>query len=348
LGRLSVSLSGLVLASSEEIKVVRRPVCPMCGSNGHAIYEGLSDQLFAVPGDWNLKECRSCDLLWIDSLPSNPADLYRNYYTHEENAWGLKEASIKSKLLSAAFAYRENFPVTWPQRFFYQALGRLRAMRDYAGGAVMWLEKIPGGKLLDIGSGSGEFLARMRDLGWQAEGREFDEGAVAFSRQRYSLNIMHGGLPAQELNSQEYDAVTLSHVIEHVVDPFTYFVEANRLLKVRGRLVIVTPNRHSLAHRLFKCDWRGLESPRHFHVFSENGLKEIANKAGFVIRELRTTSRTARHIFASSEQIRAKRLGLAPRKWVQVFAIPFQVIETLLNVFVDCGEEVLLIAEKRG
>jgi SAM-dependent methyltransferase len=138
----------------------------------------------------------------------------------------------------------------------------------------------PGGKILDVGCGTGEWLSFMRDLGWAVEGVEFDAAAADVAKQR-GITVRCGSLRQQNLPAASYDAITLNHVIEHVPDPIETLSECRRLLKPGGRLVISTPNSASLSHRIFGPNWRGLEPPRHLHVFSMDCLRNALEKAGF-------------------------------------------------------------------
>jgi SAM-dependent methyltransferase len=95
------------------------------------------------------------------------------------------------------------------------------------------------------------------------------------------LDVALGSLEQQCYPSEHFDAVTLSHVIEHVPDPVGTLVECARLLKKGGKLVIATPNNASLGHRLFGRNWRGLEPPRHLHIFSPQSLRRTLGMAGF-------------------------------------------------------------------
>ena len=69
-------------------------------------------------------------------------------------------------------------------------------------------------------------------------------------------------------------------MIEHVPDPIATLKECARLLKKGGKLVLATPNQESMSHRTFGKDWRGLEPPRHLHIFSPSSLNRALNQAG--------------------------------------------------------------------
>ena len=96
--------------------------------------------------------------------------------------------------------------------------------------------------------------------------------AVQVARQR-GLEVDCGAVEDQRYPAAAFDAVTLNHVIEHVPDPLATVAECRRLLKPGGRLLMFTPNAGSLAHWMFGRDWRGLEPPRHLHLFApgDNG-----------------------------------------------------------------------------
>jgi SAM-dependent methyltransferase len=246
--------------------------CPLCQSSGASLHENLVDRLFGAPGTWNLRECenRRCGLVWLDPQPisSEIWKLYRNYWTH-----GTVEPST-------ARAYPDRAPSL---RKRAKALAgillpwRRTALRSEA----RYLEDRPSGKLLDVGCGSGEFLAEMANRGWHAVGLEFDEDAIRAARRHPNIEVLAGGLSDQEFEGSQFDAVTLSNVIEHLPDPVEVFAELNRVLKPGGRLVIITPNAQSLGHRQFGRCWRGLEPPRHLFIFTHSSLTAIAQRVGF-------------------------------------------------------------------
>ena len=151
--------------------------------------------------------------------------------------------------------------------------------RTEADAQVRFLSAIPAGRLLDVGCGSGEWLLEMRDRGWPVQGIDFDENAVNVAKSR-GLQVECGSLEQHGLPADFFDAITLSHVIEHVPDPFQTLRECTRVLKPGGRLVLFTPNCGSLGHRFFKNHWRGLEPPRHLHLFSMPAMHTILGAVG--------------------------------------------------------------------
>lgn len=275
--------------NADEIRSASCPECIVCGSLGEFIYWNQQDRLFCAAGAWNIKKCsnRKCGLIWPDPMPltEDIGKAYLNYYTHitrdnNNKAGGLRKAL---RLIEQEYwANKYNYRVTSSDRArgfgkFLYLFPFQRQMADYK---VRFLPAVPQGRLLDVGCGSGDWLLFMHQLGWQVEGLDFDERALEAARQN-KLNVHGGTLERQNFPGAKFEAVTLQHVIEHVPDPLGTLSECARVLKPGGRLVLATPNGASLSHRIFGQHWRGLEPPRHLHVFSPASLHQILEQAGF-------------------------------------------------------------------
>ena len=167
----------------------------------------------------------------------------------------------------------------------------------------MALRSVPPGRMLDVGCGSGALLQRMRIAGWEVEGVDFDEKAIDRAWREYGVAVRHGDLRAACYPDGSFDAVTMNHVIEHVHDPIALLAESRRILRPGGRLVVVTPNIASWGHARFGRNWRGLEPPRHLHLFSQKTLAETARRAGFARREVRTACARAYAILLASLEL---------------------------------------------
>lgn len=331
-------------------------LCLLCGRTGEQVYTNLRDVLFHVPGEWSMKTCRRCGLFWLSPQPSldDLPSLYRNYHTHR-----LHDASLISLLVDglvstvAITSLGYSSPNAGPARSLLVRLAKwIGPLRGNAELSLMCLRFIPGGTLLDVGCGSGRFLAKMKALGWEVQGVEPDEMAVRFARERFGLDVKQGTLEAIGFPEGRFDAVTLGHVIEHVRDPAALVRECRRVTKTGGMLVITTPNAESLAHRVFRAKWRGLEPPRHLYVFSPRALRQLVEKEGWHVKSVWTSSRSARGIFVSSmfPDWEARIRKPAARYLAHALGALFSLCEWgLQGIGVgNLGEEIVLIAEKRG
>ena len=324
------------------IRTRPKPVCLLCGSPGILRYTVLKDRLHSAPGLWQLKQCSraGCGLYWSDPAPLEE-DLplaYINYQTHAVTA-GVA-ARLAHLVLSKAY---------WTAIRIPALLTGLQAERNEI--LTMYLGKSRPG-LLDVGCGDGQFLSEMLKLGWKGSGIDFDAAAVENGRKKYGLDLAVGEFMSAEYPERGFDAVTMSHVIEHVPDPIACLEKCRRLLPPGGRLVVTTPNTGSLGHQRFKDCWRGLEPPRHLHIFTPGLLAECARRAG--LRVVRSGSTAANADYVANAGLSMQNAppdapGIGGG-WNVRYAFPailFQYQEHFaLKDNPDVGEEAFLICER--
>lgn len=333
------------------------PRCHVCGSPGAPLHGPVTDRIFSTPGEWYLRRCRSaaCGLVWLDPMPveEDIGKAYAGYFTHDDApaaATGGRNwrQAIRDACARAGFGYSPPDP-GWQARLAAAVIRLHPGMRDEMAFDVMWLPRLAGGRLLDVGCGSGRFIGRMRDLGWHAEGVDFDPEAARVGA-RHGLTVRVGGLADQGYPDASFDAVTMIHFIEHIFDPREVLAEAHRILRPGGRLVVITPNAAGLGHRVFGASWRPLEPPRHIHVFTPRALARLAGEAGFAEVAVRTMLCEPYGVVAGSARIRwqgrhdmRQPIGVAGR----IAGRAMQLIESIGRVvFPDLGDEVMLMARK--
>lgn len=276
------------MADEKEIRTSSRPSCALCGSPGEVMYLDQRDRLFGAGGLWNLKQCsrQDCGLIWLDPMPLSEdiGRAYAAYYTHAPRDASSRTGPLKQiyRMMKRGYLANKYDYSLHGASSLVRALGVLLYLfpirRGGADDSVRFLPAVPNGRLLDVGCGSGEWLQTMRGLGWQGEGVDFDEAAVKVGRQR-GLAVRCGTVQQQNYPSESFDAIILNHVIEHVPEPVGTVSECRRILKRGGKLVLCTPNSSSLGHLVFKENWRGLEPPRHLHLFSPQSLRRLLDLA---------------------------------------------------------------------
>jgi 2-polyprenyl-3-methyl-5-hydroxy-6-metoxy-1,4-benzoquinol methylase len=315
------------------------------------LYTAQTDRLFGASGQWNTLQCTSasCQLLWIDPPPDKEqlAESYRRYYTHQV---GGEEAARLSH--SQAMHLSEHLGYKGARGAIRDSVAdRLRralpGWRHQVEGEVRHLAAVDNGRLLDIGCGSGTWLERMNTLGWNGQGIEWDEKAAAAARSR-GVSVRVGTLESQRFADSSFDALTLNHVVEHLADPVSTLAECFRVLKRRRRLVLFTPNASSLSHIVYRASWRGLEPPRHLHVFTMNAMRSALHKAGF--EKISVLPWTAPSIVRESHLLwrrRAGQISEQPSLALRAYAAAFVAFEALLSrVAPRYGDCILAIAEK--
>lgn len=325
------------------------PACRACGGPGATLHEGLTDRLFGAGGAWRMARCGdpACGLLWLDPSPL-PEDLglaYATYYTHgagEPPRRGAREA-LRRWAMQGHWAGRYGYrvPLAGPKRLLAALAVRTPELREHLDRLVLMQPPRPGGRALDVGCGDGRTVEALAMLGWDAEGVDFDAAAVRRAAAR-GLRVRAGSLEDARYPDASFDAVGMSHVIEHLPDPPATLREVRRVLRPGGQLVLATPNAASLGHRRFGRNWRGLEPPRHLQVYTAAALRRAAEAAGLAVVSLE--SRALGAAFASAESRRiageaAARLGDAASH-----AFAREEAAALASGDAWAGEELLLVA----
>jgi 2-polyprenyl-3-methyl-5-hydroxy-6-metoxy-1,4-benzoquinol methylase len=333
--------------------------CPLCHTTGNLLYTNQTDRLFAAPGHWHMRQCPqpTCGLVWLDPQPW-PEDvhkLYTSYYTHTTTPYQLSRLGALRQLLEQNTAVYtlgyDRSQLTATGRLIGGVAAKMPLLRDFGQYRLMWLRARENGRLLDIGCGNGDFLAQMHTLGWQTVGLEPDAQAAAIASRRPGLEIHQGTAATVQFPANSFDVITLSHVIEHVPDPVHLLQTCAHWLTETGQLIVLTPNIASLGHRRFKADWRGLEIPRHLHLFTPAALHTCAVTADLSVQHLHTTARAAPMLFRASHQLQKN--GRLPHG---IPARPTPLARLAENLFWlrqhwgrgwHLGEEILLVARKR-
>ena len=334
---------------SEGVRVVHDRPCYLCGRPGRAAWSHLRDRLYSAPGEWQMLECRHCDLLWLDPQPAvEDLDLlYAGYCTHggteTQPRWGRLEPWIRA-YIARRYGYGAPPKRSWA---FWDSLP---GVEDLFGGVVNWLPFVAHGRLLDVGCGNGELMRRMRDFGWDVMGVEPDRAAAQVARREYGLDVRAS---VHEAPRASFDAVITHHVIEHVPDPIRFLETLASVCRPNAQIVVVTPNVRGLGARWFGASYVHLDPPRHLMLFSAASLTKVAQRAGLGIERLRTSARYARFAWSGSRSIATSRRGRGERSkpigMRRVNSIAFQIAEHMLGtVWPTSGEELILVARPQS
>ncbi len=137
-----------------------------------------------------------------------------------------------------------------------------------------------GQALLDIGCSAGFFLDEARKKGWQVQGVELSAWAVKYAREQLNLEVHSSTLKQAKLSSNFYDIIVLHDTIEHITNPRQMLIEIRRILKPDGVVYINTPDIESMASRLLRAKWWGINR-FHLFYFSKRTLRKLLDAAGF-------------------------------------------------------------------
>lgn len=207
-------------------------------------------------------DCGNCGFRHIDPLPTPEA--LKTFYTEE-----FYQAEKKDYFKEA----QED--LTWLFRLFAD---RFDLMEHTAG-----LPK--GATVLDVGCGPGMFLDVGVKRGDICFGIEPSSDAVAYARRR-GLDVRQGFFSADAVaDIAPFDAVHMSEVLEHVLDPATLLEDAWAVLKPGGVLCISAPNDFNPFQRaLLETGAQGpwwVVPTHHLNYFDHATLEALITRCGF-------------------------------------------------------------------
>ncbi|KQO43180.1 class I SAM-dependent methyltransferase [Methylobacterium sp. Leaf85] len=223
-------------------------VCNLCGS---------AETVTVAETDRRLKTlksvaCVQCGLIRTDPMPT--PDELAHYYAH---------------------AYRADYQLAFaggPPRHHLN-----RSAREATFRADLLAPKLkPGARVLDFGSGSGEFLAAARAKGCEAIGIEPGRDYAAYAREHHKVEVLDdaddGRFPAGH-----FDVISTHHVFEHLRDPAVVMERLSRWLKPDGVIYAAVPNMAATGkppHERFHF--------AHVHGFVRETFDLNARRAGLV------------------------------------------------------------------
>jgi len=318
--------------------------CIICGKKGEVLYEKLRDNLFGAPGEYGFKTCRDCGLIWQSPRPVKE-DIhlcYKNYYTHSFPASTLKKRTrhfskfrdlLRNAVLSEIWGYKQFEINKWWAPFVARLIYLISPLRERARFKMgyFFLPFTGRGRLLEIGCGNGGYLSFMKKFGWNVKGIEMDKEAVKIAREYYGIDVIEGDAEIIDFGKDSFDAIVMSHVIEHFYNPLNIIKKCYDALSQGGILLISTPNTSSLGHKIFKRNWRGLEPPRHIFLFSPRLLQNLLQANGFKVK---VNTNILKRILEES----CKKSSEATMAYTT---------EKLLNLFLgNLGEEIIVMGRK--
>jgi SAM-dependent methyltransferase len=134
--------------------------------------------------------------------------------------------------------------------------------------------------LLDVGAGTGDFLAITKNCGWEVTGVEPNE--LARQKAKVKDVTLLNDLKAIP-RGQKFGVITLWHVLEHLPDLESQIAKLVGLLTDNGTLVVAVPNFKSYDANYYKEYWAAFDVPRHLWHFSQKSVQGIFEKYGMKV-----------------------------------------------------------------
>lgn len=204
--------------------------------------------------EYNLGLCSSCGVYSLNPLPTD-AQLKQGY---DESYYGVGQNKFN--------------PIVEKVVDWFRARNATRFSKLVPENAVV----------LDIGCGNGSFLNSLSKkgnfelYGIEPEGKSGDR-AAEFDQ----LKLHRGYLEMKTYETNKFDAIVLTHVFEHLPNPFQSLDVIKNICKPNGLLQIEVPNIDSWQYNFFKSNWFHLDPPRHLNMFPPQVLIARLQKEGW-------------------------------------------------------------------
>jgi len=222
--------------------------CQSCGSVDNTFYLKSADYFFTKE-EFNIVKCNQCGLMFTNPVPGKEsiASYYESpdYLSHKA-----ADKSLTAKI------YRSVRTINIKKK--YHLIQKFKTQ----------------GKVLEIGTGTGELLKYFHKKNWKTIGIEPNEYAREFARKNYGLEIYDENR-LNELESKSFDVIMLWHVLEHVYELQNRMKQIKKLIKENGFIFIAVPNIDSPDFQKYGKYWAGLDLPRHLYHFNENGIRKL-------------------------------------------------------------------------
>jgi SAM-dependent methyltransferase len=215
------------------------------------------------------------------------------------------------------------------------------------------------GRLLDVGSGDGAFMAAASRHGWEVVGVEIGPAAAASTAGPVVAEL--SALPCHV----RFEAITLWHSLEHFANPRAVVRQLRHHLADDGILVVAVPDAGGVQAALFGRSWFHLDVPRHLHHFTRLSLETLLTSEGFVVRQwrhqeleydvfgwvqsaLNRIGRTPNGLFASltRKHHEASRFEIVSGYFLAAALVPGAVTATLITAALGRGGTLIAIAGK--
>jgi SAM-dependent methyltransferase len=144
------------------------------------------------------------------------------------------------------------------------------------------MQRIPGGKMLDVGCSGGRFLDAMGSE-WERHGIELVPHYAEVARQKYGDNIHTGTIEDYTPPAEPFDVVTLIDMFDHCRDPLTVLRRANRLARKDGLIVVKVHNISCLWAKLAGPKFYAVIPPEHLFYYNKATLARIFQVTGFQV-----------------------------------------------------------------
>jgi hypothetical protein len=263
--------------------------CRICLNENNNKFTNIQETMYGTGIYYKYLICSKCNTMQLCDQIKDNIVLYPDDYYSFSNELGF----IEKKLIF----FRDRYIVERKNLLGYilsifakgpdmVALASVLKSKDY--------------KVLDVGAGSGNFVKRLRCLGISRA-----DGVDPYIKKtiKYLNQDLVKKAHINEI-TERYDVITFNHSFEHMSDFKEVLLHTKKILEDNGICIIRIPVFPSYAWDTYGENWVQIDAPRHFNIFSIQGIAELCGQCGFLIKSVYDDSNYFQ--FVGSERNMAK------------------------------------------
>ncbi len=263
--------------------------CILCSNTDDNVLFNVKELQLGMGDNFSYQQCGSCKSMQLQNVPENLGRYYPNdnYYSFNLGLQIRKKADFLRKLKTGYLLFGTN-PI-W---------GRLLSIGYTLPEQLQWMKDLGvayDDAILDIGTGNGCLLARLFQVGFTNL-----TGIDPFINESHDygcIKILKKNI--YEITGQ-YDVVMMHHSLEHMFEPQLILLQAMKIIKPGGSLMIRIPIMGNYGWKNYQTFWCGIDAPRHIFIPSEKQIRILVEQAGFIIEKFYYDS--SDYLIWSSEQ----------------------------------------------
>jgi len=152
-----------------------------------------------------------------------------------------------------------------------------------------------GGKVLEIGCGTGDFIALANKSGYRAVGVDLDKEAVLAGQNYWKTDSIFP-MSVEEYflqsNAEKFDIICFFCTMEHLENPHEIFDEVEKHLASDGYICFSTPNNDSILNKIWGKITKVDYPPHHLIRWNKKATEIFLALHGFEIVYRKTSERS--------------------------------------------------------
>lgn len=257
--------------------------CPICFTQ--TFTEFLCCKDYTVSGEeFSIEKCNECGFVFTNPIPKESQ--IGNYYESDDY---ISHSNTTKGIVNKLYQLVRNYTIQKKIKLLV-SLSKER-------------------KLLDIGSGTGEFLSASKSHGFDIQGIEPSPNGRAAAKNNHNIETF----PEEQLAKYQngtFDFITMWHVLEHVYHLNERIEEIQRLLADEGHLIVAVPNLMSHDAQKYGKYWAAYDVPRHLYHFSPKDIDALFEKHGFKLQKILPMPFDSFYVSMLSEKYRSGKTNL--------------------------------------